>query len=130
MRVLKLILFIVFIFPLWSNAKLSVQMAEPKTVGNKSIIKLTLKNDFTKKIESARAVIFLINDVGKVVGQATKWVIGGTKSKPALEPGATTTFNFVVSSDKEFTKTKISFSRIILEGGKLVDASKNTEIVR
>src|SRR4051812_3194476 len=117
----KIVFLILSICPLLAEAKLSVKIEQPRTVGDKSLIKLTLKNNFAEKIESARAVIFLITDEGKMVGQVTRWVIGGTKDKPALAPGKETTFNFVVPVDKPFTKTKLSFSRIILEGGKIAD---------
>ena len=71
-----------------AHAALTVKVDKPKQVGNKAVIKLTMKNTFTEKIESARAQIFLLDDNGKVVGQAVRWVIGGTKDKPALVPEA------------------------------------------
>ncbi len=111
-----------------ARANLLVTISEPKTTGTKSVIKLEMKNTFAEKIESARAVVFLLDDQGKVVGQTTRWVIGGTKEEPALAPDAKTTFNFVVPTDKRFTKTKVMFNRVILEGGKSVDVSKSVEI--
>jgi hypothetical protein len=111
-----------------AQAELVVKVNEPKTTGSKAVIKLELKNTFTENIESARAVVFLLDDEGKVVGQMTRWVIGGTKDKPALAPDAKTTFNLVVPTDKPFTKTKVSFNRLVLEGGKSVDVSKTVEI--
>jgi hypothetical protein len=110
-------------------AALTVTVNEPKQVGKKVIIKLALKNTFTEKIESARAQVFLLDDKGKVVGQAAKWVIGGTKDKPALAPAAETTFNFVVTADKSFTTNKVTFTRLILEGGKMMDVNRNVEII-
>jgi methionine-rich copper-binding protein CopC len=110
-----------------AHANLLVTVNEPKTTGGKVVIKLEMKNTFKEKIESARAVVFLFDDQGKVVGQMTRWVVGGTKDKPALAPDAKTTFNFVVPTDKPFTKTKVAFNRIILEGGKSVDVSKSVE---
>lgn len=110
-------------------AALTVKEDKPKQVGKKAVIKLTMKNTFTEKIESARAQIFLLDDKGNVVGQAARWVIGGTKAKPPLAPDAETTFNFVVVADKLFATNKVTFTRIILEGGKVVDASGNIQIV-
>jgi hypothetical protein len=86
--------------------------------GQKTVIRLTMKNTFTEKSESARAQVLLINDKGNVVGHAVRWVIGGTKDKPALAPDAEITFDFVVETDKPFTTNKVSFTRVILEGGK------------
>ncbi len=111
-----------------AHANLVVRVGEPKTTGGKAVTKLEMKNTFKANIESARAVVFLIDDHGKVVGQTTRWVIGGTKDKPALAPDAKTTFNFVVPTDKPFTKTKVSFNRVILEGGKTVDVNKDVTI--
>jgi hypothetical protein len=110
------------------DAKLLVKVSDAKTAANKTLAKLTLKNSFTNKVESARATIFLLNDQDKVVGQASQWVIGGTKDKAPLAPSASTTYGFVIPSDKPFTKTKLIFNRIVLEGGKQVDPVKNAEI--
>ena len=112
----------------FAHANLVVKVGEPKATGSKAVIKLEMKNTFTEKIESARAVVFLFDDRGKVVGQTTRWVIGGTKDKPALAAGSKTTYNFVVPTDKPFTKTKVSFNRVILEGGKTVDVNKDVTI--
>jgi hypothetical protein len=111
-----------------ADAKLVVKQADPKTTSSKTLVKLTLQNTFSAKVESARATMFLIDTQDKIVGQATQWVIGGTQEKPALASNASTTFNFVIASDKPFTKTKLIFNRIVLEGGKQVDPVKNFEI--
>ena len=111
-----------------ANAQLLVSPGVPKVTGKKAVIKLTIKNTFSEKIESARAQVFLLDDKGKVVGQAVKWVIGGTKDKPALAPNAETNFNFVVSSDKPFITNKVTITRLILEGGKVVDVNQNVAI--
>jgi len=123
-------LFILFFLTvlLDAHAELSISIDSAKSVGQKSVTKLTLKNTYTEKIESARATLFLIDEQGKVVGQATQWVIGGNKERPALEPGKETVFNFVVPTDKAFTTTRLTFSRLILEGGKSVDATKGVVI--
>ncbi len=122
--------FVLILSTLIVQAKIVVKMDEARRTGSKSLIKLKMKNAFKEKIESARAQIFLLDDEGKMVGQAAQWVIGGTKDKPPLAPDASTTFNFAIPTDKPFSKTKITFTRIILEGGKLVDAAKNVEIAK
>jgi hypothetical protein len=122
------LMFILLIAPTIARAALTVKLGEPKQVGKKAIIKMTMKNTFTEKIESARAQIFLLDDQGKVVGQAVRWVIGGTKDKPALAPDTETTLNFVVSSDKPFATNKVTFTRLILDGGKIVDVNQNVEM--
>ena len=84
-----------------------------------------MKNNLGSKVESARAVCFLLDEQGQMIGQSTKWVIGGTKDRPPLETKSETTFNFVVTSAQPWTTTnltaKISFNRIILNGEKLAD---------
>ena len=111
-----------------ANAALSVKLDAPKTTGQKTVVKLTLKNTFTENIEGARATLFLIGDKDKIVGQRTVWVIGGTKDKPPLKPDATTTYNFVIDTDKPVTSTRLIFNRILLQNGKLADPQKDVKI--
>jgi len=91
-----------------------------------------MKNNLASKVESARAVCFLLDDQGKMIGQSTQWVIGGTKDRPALEPKTETTFNFVITNPQLFTTTnltvKVSFSRVVLEAGKVADVNKDVQI--
>src|SRR5258708_18118516 len=86
---------------------LAVTVSPPKVAGQKAVVRLALENHFQERIESARAVTFLLDEQGKMVAQATKWVIGGsarpaTGDKAGLAPGATNVFHFVVTSDKPF----------------------------
>jgi hypothetical protein len=111
-----------------SQGALLVNVNAPKDYGQKSILKMELQNTFTEPIESARAVVFLMDDSGKVVGQQTRWILNGTKDKPALGPNAKSTFNFVVQSEKPFTKTKIIVTRIVLADGTLGDLNKDVVI--
>ena len=115
-----------------SQAQLSVTVSPVKITGQKAVVPLTLKNNLNEKIESARAAVFLLDDQGKMVGQATKWVIGGSENKPGLAAGTTNSFHFVITADKPFVTTnltaKVSLSRIVLEGGKLGDAVKDVQI--
>ena len=113
-----------------ANAALVVEVDKPNRVAQKVVLNLTLKNTFKVKVESARAQVFLIDDSGKVVGQAVRWLIGGSKDRPALAPDKSTTYNFVIETSKPFKTTKVIFNRVILEGGKLVDPNKAVEIVK
>lgn len=67
-----------------ASSQLAVTVAPPKTVVQKVIVPLTLKNTFAKQVESVRATVFLLDEQGKVLGQATQWFIGRTKDRPAL----------------------------------------------
>jgi hypothetical protein len=129
-KFMKQVLVAVTVFCLAANAfgKLTIKLNQPQQAAGKTLVKLTLRNTFTNKVESARATLFLLNDDEKVVGQSSQWVVGGTKDKPALAPGASATYNFVVPTDKPFTKAKLIFNRIILEGGRQVDPANNFEI--
>jgi hypothetical protein len=131
MNIVKIILgsaALLLVFSLAASAQLTVTVSPPKTVGQKAVIKLAMKNTFTEKIESARAQVFLLDDQGRVVGRAARWVIGGTKDKPPLAPDAETTFNFVVDADTPFATSSVTFTRLILEDGKLADVKKEVTI--
>jgi hypothetical protein len=69
-----------------------------------------------------------------MLGQATRWVIGGEASRPGLAPGATNAFFFVIPADPGFSITnlaaKVSFTRVLLEGGKLADPQREVQIVK
>ena len=115
-----------------AQAQLAVTVSPVKIVGQKAIVPLALTNRFNEKIESARAAVFLLDKDGKMVGQTTRWVIGGSADKPGLAAGATNAFNFVVTGIKPIDTTNLNarviFSRVILEGGKLVDVHKAAEV--
>jgi len=111
-----------------AHAGLTLKVAEPKTYGQKTIVKMELLNTFTNTIDSVRAAVFLLDDNGKIVGQETRWIIGGTKERPGLSPTAKTTFHFVLQCDKPFAKTKVTITRIVLEGGRLADVQKDLQM--
>src|SRR5258705_7316304 len=120
-------------YPLLANAQLAVMVSSPKVISQKAVVPLVLKNGLPEKVISARAVVFLLDEQGKMAGQAARWVIGGTNTN-GLPVGATNAFNFVVNANKPFTSTnltpKVTFTEVVLEGGKQVDPAKNVEIVK
>ena len=113
------------------QAQLSITVSPLKVTGQKAIVPLALKNNLSEKVESARAVVFLLDDQGKMIAQATHWVIGDGNTN-GLAAGATNAFHFVITSDKPITTTnlttKVSFNRVVLEGGKLADVTKDVQI--
>lgn len=125
-------LFALSLCPLLGHAQLDVAVSPPKLTANKALVSLAMKNNFTEKIESARAEVFLLDDRGKIVGQSTKWVIGGDTKEPSMASGATNVFFFVIQSKKSFATTnltsKVTFTRLVLGGGKAIDANQNVEI--
>ncbi len=126
------ILACLFLGVLTTQAQLAVTVSPAKITSQKAIVELKMKNSFAEKVESARAICFLLDEQGEMIGQSTKWVIGGTKGRPALEPKKETTFNFVITSNQPFTTTnltvKVSFSRVVLEGNKLADPKTDVQI--
>ena len=116
--------------PVLATAQLAVTVMPPKVVGQKAVVQLKMKNDLGDAVKSARAVCFLLDDQGKMVGQSTKWVVG--QNHASLEPKAEATFNFVVTSPQPWTTTnltaKISFSRVVLDGGKLADVKQDVSV--
>lgn len=120
------------VFTAAGHAELSVAVSKAKSVGQRTLVKLEMRNGFDKAVESARAAVFITDDQGKVVGQGAKWVISGTRMKAGLVRGGTNTYNFLVTLDGPVTKTnlttKVSFNRVILEGGGLADPVKDVTI--
>jgi hypothetical protein len=119
--------------PMLASAHLAMTVSPPPITGQKAVVKVGMKNSFSEKIESARAAMFVTDPQGKMVGQTTQWVIGGTKAKPGLEPKKETTFNFVVSIGKGGSTNvmaRVLFNRVILAGGKEADPVKDATIVK
>ena len=134
MNTLNKILWAAVLLPmllLTASAQLAVTVSPPKIIGQKALVKLAMSNGLPEKIESARAICFLLDDHGKMVGQSAKWVIGGAKAHP-LQPKSGTTFNFVVTSPQPFATTNltanVSLSRMVLSGGKLADIAKDVTL--
>lgn len=119
-----------FLCALTVRAQLAVTVSPPKITGQKAVVSLAMTNNLAEPVESARAVCFLLDDQGRMVGQSTKWIIG--QNHASLEPKAETTFNFVITNPQPWTTTnlaaKISFSRIVLDGGKLADVRKDVSV--
>jgi hypothetical protein len=109
---------------------LAVTVLPVKVAGQRALVKLVMTNHFTNAVESARAVCFLLDEHGKMIGHASKWVVG--ENKHELEPKGETTFNFVITSSQPFTTTnltaKVSFSRVVLGDDRLADITKEVMV--
>ena len=106
------------------SAQLNVTVSQPKVTGQKAVVQLTMQNELTNEVKSARAICLLLDDQGKMVGQSTKWVIG--QKKTALEPKGEAEFNFVITTSPQPLVSsnliaKVIFSRLILDSGKLAN---------
>ena len=115
-----------------ASAQLAVTVSPPKIAGQKAMVELKMKNGLAEDIKSARAICFLLDENGKMVGESAKWVIGGKKNRPALEPKKESLFNIIIASPRPFTTTnltaKVSFTRLILEDGKSVNPNEEVTI--
>jgi hypothetical protein len=124
------LLIAILLCPLLTGAQLVITVSSPKIIGQKAVVRLMMKNNLSEKIESARAAIFVSDEQGKMVGQSTKWVIG--QNKAGLDPKQSATFNFVITSPQPFASTnltaKVSFSRVVLGGGKLADVRQEVTV--
>lgn len=124
MRTIEKIIFImVGALALSARADLLVTSEPAKITGQTAVVKLDMRNTFKRKVESARAVVFLMDPQGVVIGHGVKWVITGQRNLPELPPGGTNQFNFVVTLDRPVTSTnliaKVQFSRVIFNNGRL-----------
>jgi hypothetical protein len=130
----KIGIFFVLLCAMSATAQLAVTVSPPKITAQKAMVELKMKNGLAEKVESARAICFLLDDQGKMVGESARWVIGGTKKRPALEPKEEASFNFVITSPQPFATTnltaKVSFNRLILEGGASVNPKDNVAIAQ
>jgi hypothetical protein len=108
-----------------------VKVSPLKMVGQKAVVELTMTNSGTNKIEAARAVCFVLDQNGQMVGQSAKWVIG--QNRTSLEPHGQAKFNFVITAPHPLMATnlavKVNFSRVILQGGKQVNPQNDVTIV-
>ena len=114
------------------------QVAEPPTADIASPAQELAVSDVRKNavaFSEAEEAFFrgiLQERLSTLVGQSTRWVIGGSQDKPGLAAGATNAFHFVIASDKPFATTnltaKVTFSRVVLEGGKVADVKKNVQV--
>lgn len=115
----------------WVEAQLAVTVAPAKNVGTKIVVPLTMKNQFDLKIESARAVVFLLDEQGKMMGQKARWVIGETSTN-GIPAGSTNVFNFVVTDNKPLIASnltvRVSFDRLNLEGGKAANPKNDVQV--
>jgi hypothetical protein len=88
---MKFWIFITFVclLPVVCRGELSVRVAAPTVIGSKAVVGLELKNGWTQSVESARATLMLLDEQGHLVGQSSKWVIGGSEQTPGLAANGT-----------------------------------------
>jgi len=112
------------------HGQLTVMVSPPKVTGQKAVVELTMTNDLTNEVKSARAICLLLDEQGKMVGQSTKWVIG--QNKTHIDPKGESKFDFVITTPQPLASSnltaKVIFSRVILDGGKFANPQDVTAI--
>lgn len=126
-------LYTFFLSVVVGNAELMVTVLPPRITAQKVVVPIVMKNNFSEAVEGARAVVFVMDESGQMLGQGTRWVIGG-KAEPtaALIAGGTNTFYFVVNSQRLLPTTNIvtqvKFSRLLLQSGRVADPERSVSI--
>ena len=67
-----LIILILLVGAVAALPQLAVTVSPVKVIGQKAIVSLALTNGLAGKVESARAAVFILDEQGKMVGQATR----------------------------------------------------------
>jgi hypothetical protein len=128
MKSIFILAFVLNVLTATVHGQMAATIPPVKIVGQKAIVQLAMTNNLAVSIESARATCFVLDQQDKMIGQSAKWVIGGSKDRPALLPKSGTTFNFVITSPQPLVTTnltaKVSFSRVVLNGGKVADVKQ------
>jgi hypothetical protein len=113
-----------------AHGQLAVTVSQPKITGQKTVVELSMINETTNAVKSARAICLLLDEQGKMIGQSTKWVIG--HNKKALESKGEAKFNFVITASQHLMSSnvtaKVIFSRLILENGKMANVQQNVVV--
>ena len=129
MKQINSILIFGFICATSANAQLVAKISNPKLIGDKALVSLSMRNDLDEPIQSARAACFLLDANGKMVGQSTKWVIG---QPSVLEPAKTNAFSFVIPVKQSLASSnmtaRIVFTELVLKDGKQADVKQNVKI--
>ena len=114
-----------------AHGQLAVTVFPPKVTGQKAVVELSLKNNLTNEVQSARAICLLLDEKGKMVGQSTKWVIG--QNKKGLDTKGEAKFNFVITSPQPLMASNLTaqviFSRIVLDGGKQANVQQDVTVI-
>lgn len=125
MKHLYILMSFLFCGLLRANMEISVELADVHE--SNSFVHLETKNGFDQDIKDARVWVFLMNDEGEVVGNKAQWIIGGDSlQKEPLSVEQSQSFKIAVDTESKPTKAKVTFSRIILEDGTLVEPQNGT----
>ena len=115
---------------LCANVEVALTPSDESTA-DKSIVTLTAKNSFSQPVDSAKVWVFALDEAGAVVGQKSAWIIskkhsasGDTSSLAGLDAGETAEITMSIDTERGATSTKVTFTKIILADGSLVNPHK------
>lgn len=117
------------------QAQIEVSVKETKQTGQKALVELEMKNTYSQNLKAARVWVFLMDEKGKVVGQKAQWLVGNEPNKEAnagttLEAGKQEAYSVALDTnrsqriDEKPFQAKITYSRLILEDGTLLNPQK------
>jgi hypothetical protein len=113
------------------RAQLIVTVGTVSVVGQDALVPLGMTNELSEKVELARAICSLYDEQRMLVGQATRWIVGGSNTN-GLAAGATNFSQVVITGDKPFATTnlraRVRFDKVLLEGGNLADLTKQVSV--
>jgi hypothetical protein len=98
-----------------ASAQISITVGTPKIARQTAIVPLSIKNNLKEPVVSARAVMFLLDSQGKVIGQANRFIIGGDTNHPPLLVGTTNAYHFAIpTSGKPFVTNRLTVTNVRL----------------
>lgn len=112
------------------GAALDVVVDKPNVTETKAVVRLEIANHLGQMVESVRASAFLIDPGGKMVAQASRWIVGGNGTG-GLDPGKTNIYHFVISAGRNLPTNitaKITVGRLVLEGGQPGEVGKDVVV--
>lgn len=130
MKIKLLLLSFLLSCSLSAEFEVSLKPTEDSTP-EKSIVTLTAKNSFSQSVKSARAWVFALDESGAVVGQKSAWIIskeqrsrGDRSCLATLDAGETAEINMSIDTERPAASTKVTFTKIVLADGSLVNPHK------
>jgi P pilus assembly chaperone PapD len=125
---IKIIIFILFFLSsLYLSAAVQANITLTDATESKSAVEVKVKNTYGQNISSARVWVFLMDSEGKVVGEQAQWL---PKTETGIvKPDQTKRFPLVLDTKAKPTQVKMTFSRVILQDGTLVNPNTDVEVL-
>jgi len=121
------------------QAQIGVSVELTNATENRAEVSIEIQNGLGKDVRDARAWVFLFDADGKFVGQQAQWLGGGgieeqepsanaqEPDAPLMADGDQKTFSMGVKTQARPIRAEITFSRIILSDGSLVNIQRDVK---